>query len=279
MRTLAVPTESAVDVFTTCISNVRDADLKRRLSSLKPAVQASEVEFRAAASTATYFRMGRTNGVGAVSTKEMTDVYKYRMAKKETPGRPIYDKIILSAKHGVCPLCGHRIVSTLDHHLPKAQFPSLSVTPLNLVPACSDCNKAKLDEAPTSKTRQTLHPYFDNVDGEQWLTAEVVRTSPAAVRFVVTAPSSWDLVMALRVKYHFKVLGLAKLYASNAATELENLRLDLDKLHSSGGPTAVLEFLQDRAASREHAHRNSWQTALYKALADSRWFCDGGFAS
>jgi hypothetical protein len=33
------------------------------------------------------------------------------------------------------------------------------------------------------------------------------------------------------------------------------------------------------AASRAHAHTNSWQTATYKAFAASTWFCGGGFAA
>src|SRR5262245_19880217 len=80
---------------------------------------------------------------------EMVAVYDNRLVKKTAPGRRIYDKIFTSAPNDKCPLCGHRNVKTLDHYLPKALFPALTVTPINLIPACSDCNKAKLSTAPT----------------------------------------------------------------------------------------------------------------------------------
>ena len=62
------------------------------------------------------------------------------MVRKNGPGRATYDLLKLSAKGGFCPLCGQRNVSTLDHYLPKESYPDLSILPINLVRACSDCN-------------------------------------------------------------------------------------------------------------------------------------------
>ena len=103
----------------------------------------------------------------------MIKVYTNRMAKEGAPGRPVYNALKLAARR--CPLCGHRDVSTLDHYLPKTAFPLLCVTPSNLVPACSDCNKVKSDALPATAADQTLHPYFDDADQDAWLKAEVVQ--------------------------------------------------------------------------------------------------------
>jgi hypothetical protein len=279
MRNLPVPTDSALEVFTLCIRNVKDTGLRTRLLAISRDIEAAEAEFQAAGQTASYFRLTSANGVGGVSRQEMVAVYDNRLVKKTAPGRRIYDKIVTSAPNDKCPLCGHRNVKTLDHYLPKSLFPALTVTPMNLIPACSDCNKAKLPTAPTAGRNQTLHPYFDNVETEQWLTGEVVHTSPAAVRFSVTKPDSWTATMAERVRHHFKMMGLGALYATNAAEELENIKYQLESLRQNGGARAVREYLQESADSRESAHLNSWQTALYKALARDRWFYRGGFRS
>lgn len=279
MRTLPRPVDSAGDTYRLCISSVRDADLKRRLDSAEPQIIAASKQFDSRAKSATLHLIAQHSSVGGVvSTKEMSAVYG-RMAGKNTPGRPVYDRLVLSAVHGRCPLCAQRTVSTLDHHLPKAKYPSLAVTPLNLIPACADCNKVKLENTPADASNQTLHPYFDDVEGDEWLNAEVVHGSPVAIRFFVDAPAHWHPVKASRVRFHFKTFKLSILFGSHAAEELQNLRYGLALLLASTDADAVQQHLVERAGSCRAAWRNSWQTAMYAAVAADRWFCEGGFGS
>src|SRR5690606_34072146 len=102
-----------------------------------------------------------------VSAEEMCSLYA-RMSRPKAAGRRYYNLIRSAPLHGQCPLCGHRQVATLDHYLPKSEFPAFAVLPLNLIPACRDCNSAKLARVVLSANEQTLHPYYDDVDGEQW---------------------------------------------------------------------------------------------------------------
>src|ERR1035441_650552 len=120
-------------------------------------------------------------------------------------------------------------------HLPKAHYPALAVTPLNLVPCCTDCNKAKLDTIPRDEERVSLHPYYDNVDGALWLRGEVLQTQPSGLRFFVQVSRDWDRVLAARLLNHFEILGLATLYASEAAEELLSIRQQMTDIHTAGG--------------------------------------------
>ncbi len=280
MRKLVIPSDDPSEVFRACVSRVKDADLKARLTSVEGNVVDAAVAYEAAASTAVLHTLPQQSNVGGVvSTAEMTNVYKLRMVKKDAPGRPVYDRLMAAPTHGRCPLCGQRTVSTLDHHLPKAEYPALVVVPINLIPACSDCNKAKADAIPQTEDEQTLHPYFDDVENDEWLRAEVIESSPAALHFFVDPPAAWNEVKTRRVRYHFKIFKLAYLYASHAAEEVVNIRASLDMLFARGGVEAVRVHLQEQAASRQAVHANSWQTAAYKAMAGSAWFCDRGFRS
>jgi hypothetical protein len=81
-----------------------------------------------------------------------------------------------------------------------------------------------------------------------------------------------------RVRHHFKVLNLSYLYASQGAEELLNIRHYLKTLFSEAGEDAVKTHLQDKATSCEQARINSWQSAAYRALSASEWYCIGGFA-
>lgn len=104
-----------------------------------------------------------------MTEEQLKNVYENKFAKKGQPGRKVYDKLMSKPAQGICPLCGQRVVSTLDHYLPKAHFPVLSVVPINLIPSCSECNKSKTDHVPENAEQQTLHPYYDDVEEEQWL--------------------------------------------------------------------------------------------------------------
>jgi 5-methylcytosine-specific restriction endonuclease McrA len=272
------PNLVARNVFATCISRIRDTGLKQRMVAVtEDVVLASDQYDNLAAQNRLSQILQQEVVGGVVSTNEMEAVYTQRMAKKGAPGREIYDEIFNSAPQGKCPLCGQRMVSTLDHHLPKARYPALAVTPLNLVPACADCNKAKLASVPENASEEALHPYFDDIEGDRWLYAEVVEVDPAAVRFYVEPPEHWDDVLSSRVALHFRTLGLAILYAAEAADELSNIRHQLLSIHKAGGMELVRQELYDREISCRQARLNGWRAATFEAFAQSEWFCDGGF--
>ena len=212
-----------------------------------------------------------------VQANEMEALYTQRMVKKGSPGRHIYDKLISLPPHGKCPLCGHRTVSTLDHYLPKSRYLVLAVTPLNLVPACSDCNKFKSSIFPSCSEEALIHPYFDNIESDKWLFADVCHTSPATVRFRLNKPDSWGEVLFDRLIRHFKNMKLGCLYAAQAADELLHIHHQLLLIYNSGGASAVRQEMIDRAESCRKININSWRTATFEAFSNSDWFCDKGF--
>jgi hypothetical protein len=189
MWKLEKPTRTARHAYTTCINRVQNAGLRARLELIENDIVAAATAFEAAAIATTLHTLQRADDVsGQVTKDEMSAIYTGRMAKKGAPGRIIYDELMATPAHGRCPLCGHRQVSTLDHHLPKARYPALAVAPLNLVPSCMDCNKAKTNTFPLASEDETLHPYFDDIEDDPWLSADVIQTAPAALRFYVAPP-------------------------------------------------------------------------------------------
>lgn len=278
MWLLPRPPHAAGETFEVCISRIRNPGLKARLEAAALSVVAASAAFDLAATQRRLHTIPRSEIVAPdVTVDEMSKVYTQSMARKEAPGRAIYDAIFASAPQGRCPLCVQRHVTTLDHHLPKAYYPALVVAPLNLVPACADCNKAKLAATPTRPEDVALHPYYDDLGNDQWLVARVVRRRPAAVKFQLAAPQSWDPILVARVRNHFQVLKLAQLYASQAADELVHIRHQLEGLHNRGGAEQIRDELRARAMSSAAARPNSWRAATYQAWAGSDWFCDGGF--
>jgi hypothetical protein len=274
-----MPGDDPREVYDLCISKVRDRELKKRLESAGPIVESSAAGYVHAGSTVGLHTVPTTTGVGALSVSDMTKVYTQRMVPRDSPGRPVYDRIMGIPDYGRCPFCGQRTVTTLDHYLPKADYSALVVTPANLVPCCSECNKAKSDGAPKCQEELFFHPYFEDFDDERWLQAQLVEESPPALEFVCTPPTSWSPTKSARVAYHFGGLGLARLYGAHSGAELVNLRGALRRVHAAAGTDGVRQHLLVTAEGYREAGTNSWQTAMYSALHTSDWYCDGGFDS
>ena len=184
---------------------------------------------------------------------------------------------MMAAAHGQCPFCGHLPVSTLDHCLPKAKHPALAVTPVNLIPCCKDCNHNKGTLGPNSSETQFLHAYYDDLTADRWLFAEIVEASPPGAVFFVSPPDQWDDSTAARVQRHFDELKLARLYASQAGRQLQNIRRSLSNILDAAGTIAVRDDLIQRSQSCAAVGVNSWDGALYEAASQSDWYCNGGF--
>jgi hypothetical protein len=198
----------------------------------------------------------------------------YETMRDGVQGRPYYHELFASVPR--CLLCDRADVEHLDHYLPKADYPALAVTPVNLVPTCSGCNELRNHKPPKGPSGMTLHPYCDNIESERWLWARIDEAEPAVVYFV-DPPAHWPDLLKQRTYNHFAVLELADAYAKDAANEVADIAHDLQKLHELGGPTRVAEHLKDAKESRKSRRLNSWTTAFYDAAWQNLWFCDGGF--
>jgi len=279
MRKLPQPPHNVRPVFTLCIQQVRSNSLRRRLTQIIDDVELNENSYIQKALAEELHTFPRLPIIGDVTADELIKVYTGRFVPARSEARYIYDEIIMGAPQGRCPLCGIGQVTTLDHHLPKTKYSVLAVTPSNLIPACADCQKSKLHGFPLTAQEQTLHPYFDDFNDEKWLFADVVEGAPASFSFFIKRPLNWSDLDEARHHRHLETFKLYSLFSSNAANELVNIRYSLQRNYDAAGVVAVREHLAAEAESREHAHRNSWETAFYRAAADSSWFCDGGFSA
>lgn len=278
MRKVQKPKDSPLDVLLTCISNYQDSNLENRIKSIGPKVVEDSEIFEDKIKNQSLHTLKPHDGIwGIVTTQEMKDVYNNKFAKKGQPGRDIYDRLLNAPKLNKCPFCGFRVVSTLDHHLPKAKYPTLAVTPINLIPSCFECNKTKTAVRPLTPEEETLHPYFDNVEDELWLKANVIEQVPIAFEYYVDKPDIWDDLTFQRVRNHFKTFELGPLFSIFAAGELPMRELTLSRIYNKSGSDSLRLQLKDYAESTEKVHLNSWQGAMFRALEKSDWFTEEYF--
>lgn len=275
MRKISEPNISLSDLYGKCAATIASGDLKSRLNEIYEDLKEAERLYKERAPTSALYLFEESNGVGRVSKDELSKLYSQTFVREGGPTRDLYEKL-RAAPGSICPLCNQRVVSTLDHYLPKAKHPAFAVTPCNLVPACKDCNIDSQQKRPARAEEQTLHPYFDDVDAEVWLYADVIEASPPAISFEVRNVGSWNAVKNNLISSHFSTYKLASLYSSHAGAELVNVYVDIEDAGLLGRQEETKAHLLNQAKKRRRAFRNSWQAALYDGLAASDWFCSEG---
>lgn len=279
MKRLNLPHIQASDTVRACAAGITIADRAQALVDALPTIQQSEAEYLELGPTGQLYRIAPSDSVTpAINAKLMGVIYKSHFARQGSPSRPLYDQIKMAPEFGACPLCGQRIVATIDHYLPQTGFPTLNLIPVNLIPACSDCNKRKLASVPTSAESQMLHPYFDDLGDERWLVADIQPSAPPTVSFTIRPAREWDAVLTARVRNHFQVMGLGELYVAQAASELADISYALEEIGAAGGAEGIHTHLNGQFRSRLARDPNSWKTALYEGLRDSDWFCAEGYS-
>lgn len=160
----------------------------------------------------------------------------------------------------------------MDHYLPISKFPVFAITPVNLIPACFECNKLKLAKTSDKLDETTLHPYYDNIEDDVWLCASLVEEIPTVIEYKINPSFHWNAQLASRLQYHFDTYQLASLYGSHAAEEILNIKKGFKLVYQSGGPKEVQAELIKAYSTREAVNKNSWQTVLYRTLAASTWY-------
>ncbi|VVS91052.1 HNH endonuclease [Desulfoluna spongiiphila] len=284
MKKLPLPQISARDAYCTCVECIGEIELKSRFERCSDDIELACNDYNEKAQVAhlsdipsLITRDKECVVIGELKKKELMKLYSYYMLQKDS-ARDLYDRIMVAANDR-CPFCGGiGRPSTLDHFLPKANFPQFSVLPTNLVPCCKDCNSGeKKTGFATTDEEQVLHPYFepDCFFEEKWISARVVRGEPIGIEFFVEPPTHWDVTRAARAHSHFDAFGLAKRYSVQTADEITSLRDFRITIMSCFTARQFKEYLLSVANGSLFV--NHWKVVMYRALSEDEWFCRHAF--
>ena len=274
MIKLALPSFTVEEAFDKCTQGAQGASLRNEFEKLKPFIVELAGHYKELADAGElHLLKDRLNDQQTeVNAQNLIDSYKNRMRPKGSSGRAIYEQILNQAPFQRCPYCEQNRVKSLDHFLPKAHYPSLSITPNNLVPSCTDCNYAKLDNKPIFAEQVVLHPYFDTLPDGEWLYAQVTANKGVAISFYCSPPSCWDDTLKKRLINHFNVFELQEVYGSYGAQLLVETLNRLSPQYSQNGGEAVKASLEEDIAYAEIINFNSWQSATLRAILNCAQF-------
>jgi len=275
MYKLSKPTVSSKVAFDTAVEAISDDALRKSFEEIAPTVQLRCNDFDKLAAGQN-FNNARVENFKITELKlgNMPDLYDKQFVKKSKP-KIIWNSIRNSAPNNLCPYCGDGSVAELDHYLPKTSFASVAIHPSNLVPACRDCNRAKLAYAPSVNSSAVLHPYFDTAYDKRWLHALVEQgelQSPVVV-FSVSLDIG-DEQLRERLMAHMKVFKLHQRFQVKAAQSLYNFQRMIKQEGFGYRMTAdqARQYLKLIASQESGGRANSWQAAAYEAMSECDWY-------
>lgn len=281
MRRLAVPNFNFSTALTESINGIGDAAVRANYDAQITNPDSIEAAFGNSAQAASLYnlpRIARVDGdvlvLGNLRKSDFIKLYEQYFVPKAKPARRLYDQLKITA-NGKCPLCGEiGHVGTLDHYVPKANFPLYSVMPGNLIPCCRDCNSEKLDAFSTTPAGQTLHPYFDDDKffSQQWVFARVIQSSPPVIEYYVSPPASWSFLEKSRVVAHFKEYKLAKRFGVEAGADLPETIVTRRGALQNYNPCEYAGYLREKSNSL-NLPVNNWRRVMFACLAEDTWFC------
>jgi hypothetical protein len=285
MRKLKEPSISFSECLQACLSGIAVENDRNLFSGLLLAADGLDAAYKEAAKDGklvTFSRVKHRKGYdpqvfGELKKSDLVHLYTQNLVPQGKPGRAIYDRIKVTS-NGKCPFCGDiGHVKSLDHYVPKANFPIYSVTPANLVPCCRDCNSEKLNSFPVLKSELTLHPYYDDdrFFEVRWVSARVVEADLPVVEFYVDAPKSWSQEDRERVLNHFGAYNLAERFSVEAAVDVVELIRSRRGFLRNFSAEDFSSYLKDRS-SNSTLPINNWRRVSSLALSNSEWFCKKG---
>lgn len=176
-----------------CMARMQAGARRTRITADQANLDAEEAALRAAFARNTHRTLTPSVPVTKQVRADMHWFYENRLRDSKA-GRELWGEII-SVGGRLCPFCHLAKPTTLEHSFPQSTYPRLAVEPLNLVPACRDCNGERL----VGHGSITISPYFDAwAVTVPWLAAKVL--DPAhpedleftVVRDAILTRSQWN---------------------------------------------------------------------------------------
>lgn len=168
-----------------------------------------------------------------------------------------------------CPNCTIETVASLDHYIPKDEFPEFSVNPLNLFPCCSTCNSKKNEYWKKNQNLLFLNLYSHFIPDKQYLFVNVV--SKTEFLFEIKNVHNIDVNLFKVIESHYSKLNLQERFRENSDKEISELDILISTFKKIIYDDKKLQNeIQNHFLEKEARDGiNNWKIVLIKAMVKS----------
>ena len=289
MKKLDYPLCDFKDVLNTCAKGMEQVNVRNTFLTAVPDLVYLGLQYEQLVKKGELYKFPRIENikrktvvVPPLTKSKLVNLYANNLRNKEKPARSLYEYLLACANEK-CPFCGDiGRPKNLDHFLPLAHYPQFSVMPVNLIPACRDCNMGeKGDDFAGQAEDQIIHPYLDKniFYTQQWVHARYVNDGDGVVEYYVQPPAEWQEVDKARVNKHFRDFDLARRYGIEAGKHLSEIIDQRNSFYKVMGRKIPLEELTVdlvevlfKPLIEGGVFANHWKKVMYVALSMSQEF-------
>ncbi|RBA36419.1 MULTISPECIES: hypothetical protein [Acinetobacter] len=180
------------------------------------------------------------------------------------------DKFRGDNRSGFCYMCGALSAGTLDHLLPKDEYPEFSFFSKNLIPSC-DCNQKKKENISSG-----LNPHFyEECDEELYyldISLNGVINNQISYDFEIKVKKDFNSNFYGLIEYHLNnhILKFSDIdnYMRNRCASMLNNPIDALSIRKKISKNQLREKIEDFycAAKHEAKSSNRWDVIFYKSL-------------
>lgn len=173
-----------------------------------------------------------------------------------------------------CPYCRINKPNTIDHYLPKNQYPEYSILPINLIPCCGECNSLKGENWINDGVRIFINFYFDKIPKCKFLKAELTFNilnikDTTNVKFIFDENSIENEYIKKILKSHYQKLNLLNIYSQYVNEEISNLYDSINDEDIESADDIYKSVKRELKMLEKNYGLNYWKAVLYRAVMDS----------
>jgi hypothetical protein len=177
----------------------------------------------------------------------------------------------------ICAYCLYHTVSTVDHYIPKDEYPVFCVMPCNLLPCCAKCNSIKNDFWRAASGRLFLHFYHDIIPNLPFLTGTLTLNGDLpTIQYRLTQPRGMGNDVFALISSHFSRLRLLELYGRGINVAIAEIKKSVNTAQAVEPALSTAQIshvlLMASANSRISFGLNYWQAVAMDLLAKSQPF-------
>jgi 5-methylcytosine-specific restriction endonuclease McrA len=178
----------------------------------------------------------------------------------------------LRRKHGLlfCPSCGESgKPGTLDHYLPKSDYPELSVVVANLTPMCSECQGRKgADYINDQGEKLFIHPYFDAIDNPL-VSVNIHPPFNKPQKFEVNVNDYVEEPLYSLVLRHIDGVDFIERFEEFCQLEYFNLLSLINDERLDEGPENSAQIIKRFLKKAEKQSVNRWEATFYRGILEN----------
>ncbi|MDR6514263.1 HNH endonuclease [Chryseobacterium camelliae] len=246
----------------------KDPEYKKRIEILKPSVKNKYSNFETA-HTANNLVSLTTAGYAGQDKIDLLKLYKYDNSVIQKLNKEVTtlegNRLI-----NTCQNCTINEINSLDHIVPKDEFPEFAVNPRNLFPSCSKCNGHKSYVWRENNRSVFLNLYLDDLPEEQYLFCNpIFDGDKITLKFTVENKYGIEQNLFNLIKNHYVRLHLLKRFRKNSHDIIYELNKEINKYKDKINKEELIKTIkEDIKDEKIYYGFNYWKAVIKETLID-----------